>query len=111
VWNALIKNGWTITHDPYVMRRGRQTLFIGLAAEMPLAAEKEGRKIAVEVKSLVGKTEMPELERALGQFFLYRSLLKRREPDRTLFLAVSAGAFVEHFDTVEGRDLISDDRL
>lgn len=73
--------------------------------------EKDGRKIAVEVKSLVGTTEMPELERALGQFLIYRSLLKRREPDRALFLAVSAAAFLEHFDTAEGRDLISDDRL
>ncbi|HZO86768.1 MAG TPA: element excision factor XisH family protein [Chthonomonadaceae bacterium] len=23
--NALIKDGWTITHDPYLLRRGRQT--------------------------------------------------------------------------------------
>jgi hypothetical protein len=111
VRHALITDGWTITHDPYTMRRGRQTLFIDLAAEMPIAAEKEGRKIAVEVKSLIGTAEMPELEREIVQYMLYRSLLKRREPDRVLFLAVAMTAFVEHFDTAEGRDLIADDQL
>ena len=54
--NALIKAGWTITHDPYRILRGRQSLYIDLGAEKPLAAEKDGRKIAVEVKSLLGST-------------------------------------------------------
>src|SRR5262249_44383080 len=85
--NALIKAGWTITHDPYTIRRGRQNLYIDLGAEMPLAAEKDGLKIAVEVKSLIGSLDMAELERALGQYILYRSLLKRREPERLLYLA------------------------
>src|SRR5690242_18628950 len=95
VRNALIKDGWTITHDPYIMRQGRQTLFIDLAAETPITAEKDGRKIAVEVKSLIGTTEMPEFERALGQYMIYCSLLKRREPDRVLYLAVAMTAFIE----------------
>lgn len=109
--NALIAAGWTITHDPYTLRRGRQNLYIDLGAELPIAAERDGRKIAVEVKSLLGTTEMPELERALGQFVLYRSLLKRREPERTLYLAVSRIAYDSHFDTTEGRDLIADEAL
>jgi hypothetical protein len=109
--NALIKEGWTITHDPYLLRRGLQTLYIDVGAELPLAAEKEGRKIAVEIKSLLGEKEMPELERALGQYILYRSLLKRKEADRLLFLAVSGPAYREHFNTAEGRDLIVDESL
>src|SRR5262245_61798645 len=109
--NALIKAGWTITHDPYTLRRGKQNLFIDIGAELPLAAEKDGRKIAVEVKSLLGTVEMPELERAHGQFVLYRSLLKRRESERALFLAVTEAAYLEHFDTAEGRDLVADEAL
>jgi hypothetical protein len=31
--NALIKAGWTITHDPYTLRRGIQNLFIDIGAE------------------------------------------------------------------------------
>jgi hypothetical protein len=108
---SLIKAGWTITHDPYKLRRGRQTLYIDLGAEMILAAEKEGRKIAVEIKSMLGAVEMAELERALGQYVLYRSLLVRRDPNRTLYLAISLPAYLEHFDTAEGRDLINDETI
>ena len=86
--NALIKAGWIITHDPFPLRRGVQNLSVDLGAELPLAAERDGRKIAVEVKSLLGGVEMPEFERALGQYILYRSLLKRAEPERVLYLAM-----------------------
>lgn len=59
-----------------------------MAAEMPLAAEKEGRKIAVEVKSFLGQSPLDDLEDALGQFGIYRAMLELREPDRSLYLAV-----------------------
>ena len=111
VKNMLVKDGWVITNDPYIVRRGRHSLFIDLAAEMPLTAEKAGRKIAIEIKSLSGTAEMPEFERALGQFLIYRSLLRRQASDCTLFLAVSLAAYTEHFDTIEGRDLIADDQI
>lgn len=109
--NALIKDGWTITHDPYTLRRGVQNLFIDLGAEQPLAAERDGRKIAVEIKSLLGKKEMPEFERALGQYVLYRSLLKRLEPGRQLFLAVADPAYQGYLNTLEGQYLIADEQL
>ncbi|GAB4455230.1 MAG: hypothetical protein OHK0029_11000 [Armatimonadaceae bacterium] len=109
--NALVKDGWIITHDPYRLRRGGQTLYVDLGAEFPIAAEKSGRKIAVEVKSLLGGTEMPELERALGQFVLYRSLLRRSDPDRSLYLAVTRSAYLFHFDTLDGENLIEDESL
>ena len=47
----------------------------------------------------------------MGQFVLYRSLLKRVDSERTLFLAVSDEAFRFHLDTAEGRDLIADENL
>ena len=109
--NALIKAGWTITHDPFAIRRGGQTLYIDIGAETPLAAEKEGRKIAVEIKSLVGKTDIAEFERGLGQYFLYRSLLKWTEPERSLFLGVTIAANAEYFDNLEGVRLISDENM
>lgn len=98
-------------HDSYSILRGKQTLFIDLGAEQFLAAEREGIKIAVEIKSLVGSREMPEFERGHGQYVLYRSLLKRRDPERILYMAVSNAAYDEHFYPAEGRDLISDEAL
>jgi XisH protein len=71
VKNALIKDGWTITHDPFVLRWGTIDVYIDLGAEQLLAAERQGLKIAVEVKSFVGRSDVDDLEKALGQYILY----------------------------------------
>jgi hypothetical protein len=49
VKNALIKDGWKITHDPYTMTFGVKDVFADLGAEKPLAAEKGEEKILVEI--------------------------------------------------------------
>ena len=53
-----------------------------------VAAEKAGRRIAVEVKSFLSDSQMRDLELALGQFLLYRSILEEQDPDRMIFLAI-----------------------
>ncbi|MGK7919083.1 MAG: element excision factor XisH family protein, partial [Trichodesmium sp.] len=51
VKNALIKDGWNITHDPFTIRISEAVkLHIDLAAENAIAAEKGSEKIAVEIK-------------------------------------------------------------
>lgn len=42
VKNALIKDGWTITADPYRIEYEEIDLFADLAAERPIAAERLG---------------------------------------------------------------------
>jgi hypothetical protein len=53
--NALIKDGWLITHDPYIIdipeMRPRQEIDLG--AEKIIAAERGADKIAVEVKLII----------------------------------------------------------
>jgi hypothetical protein len=107
VKHALIKDGWTITHDPYPLQFGEHRLFVDLGAEAPIAAEKAGRKIAVEIKGFTGVSEMNELERALGQFMLYQFLLTGKEPERLLFLAVPQNVYAALLDTGPGRDLVA----
>ena len=86
---ALQKDGWTITHDPYRLRYGIADIYIDLAAEEAIAAEKAGRKIAVEVKSFVSGSTISEFHTALGQFLNYRIALETsEEPERILYLAV-----------------------
>ncbi len=109
--SALIKDGWTITHDPLPLSYGRHNLFVDLGAEMPIAAEKAGRRIAVEGKSFRTASPMVELERALGQFVLYRFLLAEEEPDRTLYLAVPGESFASLFEDVPGQRLIAAQEL
>lgn len=65
VKRALEKDGWKITHDPYLLPWKGQTVYVDLGAEV-LAAEKENRLIAVEIKSFLGHSETRDLEQALG---------------------------------------------
>jgi hypothetical protein len=59
---------------------------IDLGAERVLAAEREGQKIAIEVKSfLIGSSAISEFHRALGQFINYRSALRYEDPERVLY--------------------------
>ena len=50
---------------------------IDLAAETPIAAEKAGRKIAIEVKSFLSPSPITNLYDAIGQYIVYRRLLRR----------------------------------
>lgn len=63
-------------------------MFIDLGAEQVIAAERGTEKIAVEVKTFLGPSDIHDLEQAIGQYVVYRSSLSRIEPDRALFLAV-----------------------
>jgi len=89
VRSALVKDGWIITDDPFRLVWGERDFYVDLGAQRVVAAEKAGKRIAVEVKSFVGASPMHDLELALGQFLLYRSVLEEQEPERILFLAVS----------------------
>lgn len=93
VKNALINDGWTITHDPFTMKRGRVKLQADLAAEKMMAAEKNGEKIVVEIKSFLSKSQIRELQQAIGQYSLYREYLRILQTSYKLFLAVSEEAY------------------
>ncbi len=104
--NALVKDGWTITQDPLRLRLGRKDLFVDLGAEKLLAAEKGSEKIAIEIKSFVGPSEVRDLENALGQFVLYQNALSIIEPDRTLYLAIREMVYVDIFEEEIGKMLL-----
>jgi hypothetical protein len=106
VKTALIQEGWAITHDPYRLTIGRRRGYIDLGAEMPIAAEKEGRRIAVEVKSFLGASEMDDLENALGQYGVYRVMLQKRDPARVLYLALPDELRDLLLDELDFRDIL-----
>jgi hypothetical protein len=89
VKNALIKDGWVITHDPYTIEYEGEFAYADLAAERPFAAERAGMKIIVEAKSFVGRSVIEDFKVALGQYMLYLPLLTFSAPDHKLYLAVS----------------------
>jgi len=98
VRNALVKDGWTITHDPFRLTLGMRDVYVDLGAERLLAAVKGHQKIAVEVKSFLGLSEMADLEVALGQYILYHDILAKTEPDRELFVAVTEFVYANVFE-------------
>ncbi len=111
VKNALIKDGWEITHDPLILKWGPKDLFIDLGAERLMAADKAGQKIAVEIKSFVSPSEVEDLKNAVGQFVLYHDVLARTEPDRVLHLAVREAVFVAVFEEPIGEVLLENHRV
>jgi hypothetical protein len=97
VKRALEKEGWTITHDPLPIAAGDVGMSIDLGAEKLIAAEKEGEKIAVEIKSFLGKSAIYEFHLAVGQFINYRLALKENESPRVLYLAIPLITYREFF--------------
>lgn len=88
VKNALIKDGWTITDDPFRIQYKGDTLFADLGAEKTIAAQLGTRKIVVEIKMFNAPSLYTEFERALGQYILYRTLMAVVYPNHELFLGV-----------------------
>ncbi len=89
VIEALKADGWTITDDPLTMKFGGKDLFVDLAAERAaIGAEKGDRKIAVEIQSFLSHSIVRDIEEAVGQYEVYRTVLRETEPERNLYLAI-----------------------
>lgn len=95
--NALVKDGWVITDDPYVIAFEEVTLYADLGAERPFAAQRGMERIVVEVKSFIRRSFMQDLKEAIEQYVIYLSYLEESEPERKLFLAVAEKVYDEFF--------------
>jgi hypothetical protein len=97
VKDALIKEGWEITHDPFPIDYGDVQMQIDLGAEILLAATKDKTMIAVEIKSFINPSAISEFHTAVGQYLNYRRALRTQEPSRILYLAVPSQTYDEFF--------------
>ena len=101
VKNALINEGWTITHDPYILPLGLgfRKVAADLGAEKCIAAEKSDNstgsltKILVEIKSFISASNFNELHHSVGQIDFYTLLLEEYEPERMPYLAIPKDAY------------------
>ena len=85
VKNALIKDGWTITDDPFIIKYEDVNLQADLAAERTLAAQKGNQKIVVEIKSFLSPSPITDIKMALGQFDLYEFYLTLTAPINSIW--------------------------
>ena len=98
VKNALIKEGWNITHDPLTIRISEAVkLQNDLAAETTIAAERDSEKIAVEIKSFIGDSNISSFHTALGQYLNYSQALEEQEPNRIVYLAIPFETYYDFF--------------
>jgi len=111
VRSALEKEGWIITHDPLFIKVEELDFFIDLAGEKILAAEKDGFKIAVEIKSFIGASDLASFYIALGQFLSYRSALRKKQPNRILYLAINQDVYNDFFSNRFIQELIAEHQL
>lgn len=111
VADALEQDGWTITDDPYHLAYGGKNFYIDLGAERLLGAVKDSRKIAVEIKSFTGPSEVFQLELALGQYRLYQHLLAENDSDRSLYLAISDDVYWEIFNDPVGLLILEKEQM
>lgn len=97
VKQALEKEGWIITHDPYTLKIEDEYLYVDLGAERMIAAQRGSEKIAVEVKSFVKKSLLSAFHELVGQFINYQTALQSQEQEKTLFVAVPEDAYKSLF--------------
>ena len=112
VVDALVADGWTVTDDPLYLSSGKRDLWVDLGAECnTIGAEKEGQRIAVEIKSFRSNSPVDDLQNAIGQYDMYRELLADSDPMRVLYLAVPKSAWTGIFAEEIGQLMLTRLRL
>jgi XisH protein len=112
VKEALIKDGWVITHDPYYLDINNPSpLEIDLGAERLISAEKGSEKIVVEVKSFLNRSLTYDFYGAYGQFRIYRRGILKTDPERILFLAIAQDVYNDIQQRSFYMELIEDEKI
>lgn len=111
VRNALVRDGWTITDDPFHITYKGMRVYADLGAEKIIAASKANHKIVVEIKVFNTPSPVTELERAVGQYAIYHTFLKRISPERELFLAIAEDIYQDFFLKPAVQDIIEDQAI
>jgi hypothetical protein len=88
VKRGLIKDGWTITDDPYTITYGGRDLYVNSAAGGPIAANRGDHLIAVEVERFNGASLLSDYHTALGRYVCHRLAMRTVDPRRVLFIAL-----------------------
>jgi hypothetical protein len=94
---ALVKDGWQITDDPFLIDYRGTLLFADLGAEKATGVRHRRGKISIEVKVLSEPARFAKFECAVGQYVVYRRLMMSLQLQRDLYLAISRQVFTNFF--------------
>jgi hypothetical protein len=109
--HALVKDGWTVTQDPFRLAWEGRGLDGGPHGRRLLSAEKEGRKIAAGVENFLGPSDTRDLQAALGHCLIGDEALRQQEPGRFLYLAVREATWEDVFEDPLGQLVLEKRRL
>jgi hypothetical protein len=62
---------------------------VDLAGERTVIAERGSERVAIEIKSFPSRSLVADLHEAVGQYVVYRTLLRPTYPDHVLYLALT----------------------
>jgi XisH protein len=95
VKQALEAEGWLITDDPLYIKVGQIPVHIDIGAEKLIGAERNGERIAVEIKTFGKASFITALHEAVGKYLIYQVVLKYIQSDRLLYLAIPDDVYAE----------------
>lgn len=107
VKQALLQDGWRITDDPFLIEYKGLRLYADLGAEKPIAAQKAGQHIVIEIKVFGSASLVSELQKAIGQYGMYRLYLQQTHPTHELFLAIPDDIFADFFQEAAVQDIVT----
>ena len=110
VKSALIKDGWTITDDPYRIAYEDSDVFADLRVSKTTPSDFY-KVLVIEIKEFTSVSPMNRLEQALGQFQVYRSYLHQVAPDEKLYLAVDRASYEKQFSRKSFQRIVEDYKL
>lgn len=110
VKNILVRDGWKITHDPLILGDLELRVYPDLGAEKSVSQQGE-RVLAIEIKVFGTIGQLSELQKAIGQYILYRSILRRSKSARSPYLAIPSGTYQSLFQKKIIQNLMQDEGI
>ena len=71
----------------------------------------KGKTLGFPFKSFRGRSDITELERAIGQYVLYRRILREDEPERKLYIAVEEETYNGIFSEPIAHWIVTDEQI
>ena len=112
VRNALLNDGWTIIDEHVHLKYGEIGGYVDIQAERPpIAVTKNDEKILVEIKTFAGSSFVRDFQQAIGQYELYRDIIRYKGLDYRLFLAISHTVYDHYFVRPTTMQVTQDHRM
>ncbi|MBI3957412.1 MAG: hypothetical protein HY328_01285 [Chloroflexi bacterium] len=67
--------------------------------------------MVVEIKVFGSSSQITELEKAVGQYSIYRNILRKNDPERVLYLAIADDIFNDFFQKPAIQDIVAEHEI